>query len=185
MRAKLSTSTRWVASLLVVFAGAIALAVDSDGANAASHVRTCQEDHLSIAVQSAGAGLGHFAYRIVLTNIGPGACELSGYLRATLVGGPSSAPTLAAKETKRGYLGGLRSESERLPVVVLRAPRGRASALVEGTDVPDGDATTCANYTTLNIARIKGWAYAFPIRFTGCSRPQIHPLVAGSTGSQL
>ena len=55
-----------------------------------------------------------------------------------------------ARRTANGYLGGLQSGLTTGPEVML-APGAVASALVEGTDIPSGTATSCPSYPVLLV----------------------------------
>jgi hypothetical protein len=132
-----------------------------------------------------GAGLGHVAEIIVIRNISASACRVTGYPTVRMTGGASVVASVA-RRTRNGYLGGLGGPNATvpLPVVTLRARGGTASSMVEGTDVPVGNAVSCVSYTRVSItlANLKP-PYRFSTKFPGCSRPQVHPIVKGSSGS--
>jgi hypothetical protein len=135
--------------------------------------------------------MGHVGYLIELTNAGPGACQVAGYLKVTLEqpteNGLAQGPTtVAARDTMHGYLGGLarNSSSRRLPVITMTRFIG-ASALVEGTDVVTS-LTTCTSYSTLVVTGFNfepGFKAGFPVKFPDCTPPLLHPLVTGPSGS--
>jgi hypothetical protein len=90
-----------------------------------------------------------------------------------------------------GYMGGLVAGAT--PSVVSLQPNQSTSALVEGTDNPVGQATSCPAYPYLlvtppNLTKsvrvtVTGLGSA-PAGFPGCSPIYVHPLVAGTTGSE-
>jgi hypothetical protein len=151
----------------------------------AARVARCQETQLDIKWAPGGAGLGHLAQLIVIKNIGANSCTETGYPTVRMTGGPSVVASVARK-TRDGYLGGLGGPNAKvpLPVVILRAHGGTASSMVEGGDVPVGNAVECVIYTKVTIALPHlSPPYHYTTRFSGCVRPQVHPIVKGSTGS--
>ena len=108
-------------------------------------------------------------------------CTLTGYPGVAGLDGAGHQIAQASR-TRNGFLGGV-SASTPIPVVVL-APNAQASALVEGTDVPTGTATTCPTYASL-LATPPNALTAVPIAASlpGCSGLEVHPVVAGTTGS--
>ena len=155
------------------------------GRASANSVSRCQETQLDVRWVSGGAGLGHIAEIIVFRNISSNACRVSGYPTVRMSGGANVVATLA-RRTRNGYLGGLGGPNATvpLPVVTLRAHGGTASSMVEGSDVPIGNAVGCAVFTKVSItlATMKT-PYRFLTKFSGCSRPQVHPVVTGPSGS--
>jgi hypothetical protein len=157
------------------------------GSAFANSIGHCQETQLDVRWVGGGAGLGHIAEIIVITNISASACRVSGYPTVRMTGGANVVATVA-RRTRNGYLGGLGGPNATvpLPVVTLRAHGGTASSMVEGGDVPIGNAVECVLYTKVSITfAIMSPPYRFATRFFGCIRPQVHPIVKGSTGSSL
>ena len=143
----------------------------------------CQETQIDVQWISGGAGLGHTAYLIEITNVSANACRLTGYPTVRMSVG-ASAVTTVAKRTRSGYMGGLAGATAPLPIVTLRAHGGMASSMVEGSHLPIGDAVSCTTYTKVSITLASLQPpYRFTTRFPGCVRPQVHPVVKGSTGS--
>lgn len=152
---------------------------------AAGSLARCQETQLDVKWVLGGAGLGHTSDVIVITNISGNTCTETGYPVVTMTRAKSTVAT-TAKTTRNGYLGGLGGPNSKvpLPVVTLRAHGGTASSMVEGGDVPIGSAVTCLLYTKVSIALPRlSPPYHFTTRFSGCVRPQVHPIVKGSNGS--
>ena len=138
----------------------------------------CNFTQLAVSARGAGAGLGHVGVVLLFKNTGNETCGLFGYPG---VAGLNTAgvQVTEALRTLFGYLGGTRHTSE-----VVIAPGESASALVEGTDNPAGNATSCPTYPNLlvtppNTTR----SVTIHIAMLGCSRLQVHPVVPGTTGS--
>ncbi len=90
-----------------------------------------------------------------------------------------------------GMMGGLPSDSSPLPLVTL-APGQAASAEIEGTDMPPGNATTCIGYPSFVITppgETHSVRVAVPMAnasyggFPGCRPISVNPVVPGTTGS--
>jgi Protein of unknown function (DUF4232) len=143
---------------------------------AASAVRACANADLTVRVGRTQAGLGHVGLTVVFTNGSHHLCTLYGYPGIAGVNKTGRQVTQALRSLS-GYLGGSYTKT-----TVRLAPGGRASALVEGTDNPAGTAT-CPIYPSLlvtapNQTRLHALAASMP----GCSRLEVHPVVAGATG---
>jgi hypothetical protein len=122
----------------------------------------------------------------VITNISSSTCKVMGYPTVKMTGGPSVVATVA-KKTRNGYMGGLGGPNATVPIpdVTLRPHGGTGSSLVEGTDFQVGTAVECVYYSKVSVT-LPGLspAYRFTTKFPGCSRPQVHPIVKGSHGTQ-
>lgn len=147
-----------------------------------SAIPRCHYSQLSISEGSSGAGLGHSAVVILFKNSSSSTCYLYGYPGAAGLNSSGQQVT-QAKRTLGGYLGGLPLNQTTLPTVTL-TPGETASAMVEGTDNPIGNATTCPvlhgllvtapnTKTSVKLAHAPG----------DCSYLQVHPVVPGTTGS--
>jgi hypothetical protein len=153
----------------------------------ARSINLCQETQLDVRWVGGGAGLGHTAQLIVITNISSSECRVTGYPAVRMTGGASVLATIA-KRTRNGYMGGLGGPNATvpLPVVTLRAHGGTASSMVEGGDIPIGNAIKCTIYTKVSITLANlSPPYRFATRFSGCIRPQVHPIVKGASGSSM
>jgi Protein of unknown function (DUF4232) len=145
-------------------------------------VERCTFSQLSISLGQPGAGLGHEGAAILFTNAGTSECSLSGYPGVAALDS-SGAQVQQAQRTPNGYLGGMETGSSTPPVVDLRAG-AVASALVEGTDVPEGTATSCATYPALLVTPpTSSRSVKLTLSLPGCSPLQVHPVVSGTTGS--
>jgi hypothetical protein len=193
-----SDRSKWrraVLSLLLL-GGLVATVSTTAKVASARTIATCRDHQVRISLHFAGVGLGHFGYRLEFTRVGEGTCSLTGYVRATFEDTKDRPSTVSARDTKSGYLGGLLLNgppSRHLPVVILAPRTGKASVLIEGEDVPLGNATACRVYTNLEIVVTiargftplnEGPKYGFAVYFEDCSQPQVHPIVSGTTGSE-
>ena len=142
----------------------------------------CTSAQLSISLGQTGAGLGHEGGTILFTNTGTTACSLSGYPGVAALSS-AGAQVQQAQRTPNGYLGGMETGSTTPPLVDLR-PGAVASALVEGTDVPEGTATSCPTYPALLVTPpTSTHSTRIALSLPGCSPLQVHPVVSGATGT--
>lgn len=143
----------------------------------------CTAAQLTVSNGRGGAGLGHADIVVLFHDVGSAECTVQGFpvvALATAVGGTLVAPT----RTLSGYMGGVNTASKSLPVVTIQ-PGGAASFMVEGTDMQLGlSPRDCPTYHALSVT-----APSTALRKTllailpGCSRPEVHPVVPGVTGS--
>jgi hypothetical protein len=134
-----------------------------------------------ITVGQFGVGQGHFGGPLLFSNMGPDTCRLQGY---PLVAASSARGhgRVDVARTPRGYLGGLLPGTSRLPVVIL-APGGIASAILEGSSVAVARGPRCPPAGVLHVGIPGGQpATALAIETTACSRLQVHPVVLGRSG---
>jgi hypothetical protein len=69
------------------------------------------------------------------------------------------------------------------PPVVTLAPGDTASAIVEGTDMPVGTATSCPTYPALLVTPPDAQqSVTVAVGIEGCSHILVHPVVAGTSG---
>lgn len=142
----------------------------------------CSFAELSISVGQTGAGLGHEGGTILFKNTGASECSLFGYPGVAALNS-SGQQVEQAQRTPNGYLGGLETGSTTPPVVDLQ-PGSVASAMVEGTDVPTGTASSCTTYPALLVtAPTTAQSVRLTLSMPGCSPIQVHPVVNGTTGS--
>lgn len=128
-----------------------------------------------------GYGLGHSGAVILFTNTSHRNCSLRGYPGA---GGVNSSgiQVTQARRTPSGYLGGLWGTTTAAPTVTL-TPGGTASATIEGTDNPVGNATTCPTLAGLLVTPPNTTVSVhLPAAPADCSGLAIHPVVPGPTG---
>lgn len=152
---------------------------------------TCRPSQLSIHEHHypqpeggyVASGLGNSAVVAVFVNDGTSPCDLSGY--PTVAGLDAAGdPVARAVPTPSGYLGGLPAGETQLPVVTLAAG-GAASAMVEGTDNPQGTATSCPTLSGLDVtAPVGGIPVRLPVAPGDCSGLEVHPIVPGHLGTE-
>jgi hypothetical protein len=177
-----------IATVATILVGVAVFVVSPAEPAFAKTIPRCQETQLDVAIVSRGAAAGHVGDAIVFTNISSSTCTLSGYPTVRLSESPKVGLELVAKDTQSGYLGGLGGTGAKLalPVVKLRAHGGTASSLVEGGDNPVDGATTCLWFAKVSVALPHlSPPYRLSMRFPSCVRPQVHPIVKGTTGSAV
>lgn len=140
---------------------------------------SCQQ--LAVSAGQQDAGLGHVGVAVVFRNTGSLTCVLTGY---PTVSGLDAAgrPLAQAQRTLTGYLGG---EVRGAPAsAVPLAPGQSAAALVEGLNrAPDGG-SACPPYAELSVAAPgQTRTHTLAVAFGACSDLQVHPVLAGSTGT--
>jgi len=143
----------------------------------------CTLDELNVTSPGTQGAAGHQAAVIVFENRGSRTCVLTGYPGVAALD-QSGHQVAQAERTPTGSIGGLSSAGEALPVVTV-APAGKASATVEGTSVPVGGASGCPTYSALEVtAPGETRSARLDVGLPGCSPLQVHPVVAGTTGSE-
>ncbi|MFF5174474.1 DUF4232 domain-containing protein [Micromonospora sp. NPDC000089] len=143
----------------------------------------CTADHLRVTFGQGGVAAGTWATVLVLRNAGDTACQLRGYPGVAGLDATGRQVT-QARRTAAGSAGGLADPSAQPPLVTL-APGATGSALLEGSNVPRGSATTCPTYQGLLVTPPdETWSVRLTTRARGCSGLEIHPVVPGVTGSQ-
>jgi hypothetical protein len=141
----------------------------------------CSGTQLTPHVMVGLGGAGHWSSLIVVRNAGKVPCLVRGY-PAVRIAVSARAPSAEVAETPRGFTGGLPLGASP-PTVVLRVGE-TASAIMEGTDVPTGTATTCPTYPSYAII-VPGQRRAVTIdeAIENCSGVAVHPFVVGFNGS--
>jgi len=149
----------------------------------------CRNGQIAVTDAGGGAGLGHLDQVLLFTNRSQSTCFLYGYPGVAGLDGQGN-QVVQAERTLNGYLGGLQPGATTLPTVSL-SPGQTASAMVEGTDNPEGTATSCPYYPaflvtppglTDSVQVMLPAGGDEPSGFPGCSRIQVHPLVPGRSG---
>lgn len=139
----------------------------------------CELTHLRVTTGLEDAGSGHRAVAVVFRNEGSAACWLRGY--PGVDGLDRSGVTRAhAVRTLSGYLGGTWRE----PQTVLLKRGGSASALVEALGFEAADGAACEPYATLAVTPPGDVrSVRLPWHTDSCSALEVHPVVAGTSGS--
>src|SRR2546423_8148786 len=119
------------------------------GQGGSAQAPECTLAHLRVSIHNGDAGSGHYGLVLVFKHDDSGTCVMRGY--PGVAGLDANGNQVAqARRTLRGYLGGLQQPINTIPTVRL-APGATASAFVEGTNVPPGNATSCTEYKGLLV----------------------------------
>lgn len=141
----------------------------------------CTLAHLRVSIHNGDAGSGHYGLVLVFKHDDSGTCVMRGYPGVAGLDANGNQVT-QARRTLRGYLGGLQQPIDTIPTVRL-APGATASAYVEGTNVPPGNATSCTEYKGLLVTSPdETHSVRLDVTANGCDGLQIHPVVPGDTG---
>jgi Protein of unknown function (DUF4232) len=136
-------------------------------------------DKLDMSIGQGGAGLGHISEPILFRNAGTTTCTMYGYPSVIV---SANGATSGVDDTPNGYLGG--ASGSTVPDVTL-APGATASALIEGTDSPEGNATSCPTFNSVQVSPPgDSQSVTLDTSLPGCSTIEVHPVVNGSTGTQ-
>jgi hypothetical protein len=142
--------------------------------------QSCGTADVSVTTHQGLMGMGHFSLVISVKNESAERCSFTGYPFIGLLG-PGGAPSGWAVDSLSESLG-TASASSRGPVRITLRPGQFASALLGGTDVPVGGATTCP--TAAYTVRLPGSHSTR--RLTGtvdrCSGVFVGPFVPGFNG---
>jgi uncharacterized protein DUF4232 len=149
-------------------------------ARAAGAAPPCRSGQISVSAGASAAGLGHLGEPLLFQNVGRATCLLRGYPGVALVS--PDGRQLQVRRTPSGYLGGLSSAATREPVVPLR-PRETASALLEGQG-STVSGKLCPRYGAVKVTPPDQMVASRVARSVSICRPQIHPVVPGSSGRQ-
>jgi hypothetical protein len=153
----------------------------SSSATAHAASTACVSGQISVTAGASGAGLGHVGVVLRFRSTASDTCTLSGYPGATLV--TAGGRDVPARRTRNGYLGGLAAASSLLPVVHV-LPGHTVSAYLEGLD---SDAAhgggPCPRYAHLLVTPPNQTVTArMTSPLTTICRPEVHPVVSGTTG---
>lgn len=150
-------------------------------ARTASVPAGCTPAHTAVSIGQVGAATGHLGLTLLFRNSGPAPCTLTGYPGAALVAGPHRRLDIA--RTPQGYIGGLSPQARANPVVVL-APGRLASAILEGEDFNPQTSAACPRYSALLVTPPNQRVTVRLARSLAICDPEIHPVVAGTSGRQ-
>jgi hypothetical protein len=142
----------------------------------------CVGPNVGVSGNMASSAAGHQGVVLLFVNNGSTSCVLYGYPGAAGLNA-SGAQVVQAQRTLTGMMGGLAPGVTALPRITL-APGQTASAVVEGTDVPSGNETSCPTYSSLLVTAPNAKvSVTIPLSLPGCSGLQVHPVVPGTSGS--
>jgi hypothetical protein len=141
----------------------------------------CRGGQLKVTVTDGIGGAGHVSSIILAKNTSSEMCRLAGYpdIRFFNAGGAEMAEGV---ETPHGFSGGLPGGAV-IPTIELH-PGDVAAAVMEGVDIPTGNATTCPSYASYSIT-LPGTPQprTFDKAYEGCSSIDVHPFVIGFNGA--
>ena len=150
----------------------------------AHSVAACTGSQIAVTPGQWGGATGHIGGAVLFRNTSRSTCSLYGYPG---VAGLDSAGRQEVQATRspRGFIGGLPTPTSHPRTVVL-APGAVASAVVEGVDVPSGNATSCPSYPSILVTPPGTRSSThLSLAVPGCGGIQVHPVVAGTSGGQL
>jgi hypothetical protein len=142
----------------------------------------CFAGQAAVTAGNFGEASAQGALTILIRNTGTTACTLFGYpaVQFTL----SDGSTLPAQPTLAGYLGGLWSGGSE-PDVTLQ-PGQTASAMTEATNALNGDISCGYGYPETSHVTVTlpydTRSTVLPFGSAYCGRPEVHPIVPGTTG---
>jgi Protein of unknown function (DUF4232) len=143
----------------------------------------CTPAHTAVSVGQTGAATGHVGITLLFRNSGPAPCTLAGYPGAALVAATGRHRRLDIARTPQGYMGGLSPQARANPVVLL-APGRLASAILEGEDFNPQTSAACPRYSAVLVTPPNQTVTVRLARSLAICDPQIHPVVAGTSGRQ-
>ncbi|MDQ2837125.1 MAG: DUF4232 domain-containing protein [Actinomycetota bacterium] len=142
----------------------------------------CAPPYLKVIEKGTSGGDSHIGYLLIYTNTGQIACSMTGYPGLAILDSAGKQITQAAR-TPSGYLGGIRHGKPPFPTVLLNAGDS-ASALLEGVVVDSTGKTCPSRPALLTTAPSTTVSIRLPVATRACWQVQIHPVVAGTTGSK-
>lgn len=132
---------------------------------------------LTITAGYVGSGLGHSGFPLNFRNSGHFPCTLHGYPTVTATESGTNRK-ITGIDSPSGYLGGT---DLRVPTLLL-LPGDAVSSLVEGTNNPVGNATSCRDLMKLRVT-VNGRTTSVQPTLLNCSGLSIHPYLPGTTGT--
>ena len=152
---------------------------DNSAGGAGKGPARCDIGDLKISTATSDAAAGHWGLILLFANTSSSTCHLQGYPGVAGLDGSGKQVT-QARRTRSGYMGG---DSSASPLRISILPGSTASALVEGTNVPEGNTTKCPSYQGLLVTPPdETHSVHLSASANGCSGLEIHPVVLGSTG---
>ncbi len=142
----------------------------------------CTAQSLRVSGSAASGGDSHAGLVLLFTNTGQIACSMAGYPGLAILNAAGK-QVIQARRTPSGYLGGIRSGKPPFAAVLLQAG-GTASALLEGQVVDDAGKQCPTEHALLTTPPATTVAIKVMATTVFCGQVQIHPVVAGRTGSK-
>ncbi|MGI8666962.1 MAG: DUF4232 domain-containing protein [Jatrophihabitans sp.] len=155
----------------------------SKTSSAPADLVVCAPPYLTVSAKQASGGDGHDGYVLRYTNTGQISCSMTGYPGLAILNAAGK-QILQATRTPAGYLGGIRNGKPPFPTVTLSAGES-ASALLEGIPSDTRGNGCPTEHALLTTAPNTTSSVRVAITTTICSQVQIHPIVAGSTGTRM
>ncbi len=145
----------------------------------------CTGSQLSISghFDEGGSAAGHQRAILLFTKTSGPTCTLFGYPGVDGIP-PHPGPGVVQHFARslRGMMGGLPTGSDTMPTLVLHSGTV-VSAIVEASSVPSGASTDCTPFQHLAVtAPNTTVTVTVPVNSLPSCNPQVHPVVAGSTG---
>ena len=145
----------------------------------------CTASQLSITghYDEGGSAAGHQRAILLFTQTSGPTCTLFGYPGVDgIPPHPGSGVVQHFARTLRGMMGGLPAGSDTEPTLVLHTG-SVGSAVVEASSVPSGTSSDCTPFQHLAVtAPNTTGTVTVPVTMLPSCNPQVHPVVAGSTG---
>jgi len=165
----------------VVVASGVPLATPI-AATPSTSVSHCTDSQVRVREGRSDGAAGHIGIRIHFKNKSSATCSVRGYPGAAGLN-KHGKQVVQAQRTRRGMLGGLKPH-HKIPTVVLHSG-DVATAVIEGVDVPVKNHRCRTLHGLLvtppNLFDAVHLRHAPP----DCDGIQIHPVIAGKTGSQF
>jgi hypothetical protein len=139
----------------------------------------CSTSELQLSAGQSNGAAGTIGQIILFKNTATSSCLLHGFPG---VAGLDSGGNQVAQATRVVNLAPFTGPTSSLPTVTL-APGDTASALVFGSDVPTGAATSCATYAALLVTPPNALqSVQVAATLPGCAGLRVGPVYSGTTG---
>ncbi|MEI8050010.1 MAG: DUF4232 domain-containing protein [Actinomycetes bacterium] len=131
----------------------------------------CTTKTLTISTGMSTGAAGHISVPVVFTNSGSAPCTMNGFPGVAALDASGAQAAQADREPAPG------------PALLTVAPGSSASALVVGTNVPTGAATSCPTWTALLVTPPGDTAATkVAAQIPGCPGFSVRAVTAGTTG---
>ena len=143
-------------------------------------VAACKTGQLSVTAGMSSGAAGTIGQVLLFDNVSSTLCLIHAFPGVAGLDANGNQLTQATRILSNGtpFTGSAAS----LPTIQL-APGATASALVEGSDVPTGNATSCVSYPALLVTPPNALqSVKVTATLPGCSGLRVTPVVAGTAG---